>query len=605
MRKSRFFNTWKYILLFIQVVMLSAVEPLSAQMKKVELGDDIRLTGQIESPNFAPVSPMIVAYERREKDVQELYLVNIQTKRISKVTAQANEKSAASEDFSFLLNDQPNIKLSRYEGQLEWRPVLDSRGRQWFAFISSGANRDYDIYLSWVDEYGALSSEPALQLPHSGTDHYPRWSPDGQVLLFVSEGATGMDLYMCDNIGKILKNNSAEFYNPRKITANPYDDNFPAWSPDGQYISYQSVQKDNNILNLGINLIHFKDLSSNEYPPSIRLTTELYQYNEYKPSWSPDGRYIAFYVDHSRMDETGDDQLQDIAIAGINPNFRTGRIEGGTVLTGYSKRFAENVHPKNNAGPTWVNFSIKKDILYIAYVKKDEAEQNPIYVREFAPWINKQKGVHQSLFEKLDVKINRHVNFALRPAGAVFAFASQEGDAYRLQVVNLNVENLHNDLSIPMEKERQAALVRSIIPGLGQWYKGQKTKAVLVASSQAATLILLGIISNNTNISYDDCQSYRQAYDNGASADEISANYASWQKSYDEWNSNKNLTTGLGLLALGIWIYNVVDCYTGFPLIVNQPVKVSHVPLEISRPSMYLSYHENVPTLWLSTNIHF
>jgi len=85
----------------------------------------------------------------------------------------------------------------------------------------------------------------------------------------------------------------------------------PSWSPDGKYIAYASDEAGNMD-------IWKKPIDGG---PAIQLTTELH--NESYPSWSPDGNRIAFYSDKDGggifiIDQSGGEPTR-ITINGTNP----------------------------------------------------------------------------------------------------------------------------------------------------------------------------------------------------------------------------------------------------------------------------------------------
>lgn len=117
----------------------------------------------------------------------------------------------------------------------------------------------------------------------------PRWSPEGDQIVFASDADGDFDIYVMD-VG------NGDFTD---LTNNSWDDYCPAYSPDGRKIAFTSA-KDENID------IYVMDLS--DLIP-IRLTDDSGT-DEY-PTWSPNGEMIAF---HSNRD--GDFDLYIINIDG-------------------------------------------------------------------------------------------------------------------------------------------------------------------------------------------------------------------------------------------------------------------------------------------------
>ncbi len=92
----------------------------------------------------------------------------------------------------------------------------------------------------------------------------------------------------------------------RRLTNDAYDDRDPSWSPDGRYVAFSSDRtsegKDN-----AYNLFIY-DLEDDH----IRYLTYGHQH-DLSPSWSPDGQYVVFTS--TRPDSTGRYSAQDLWVA--------------------------------------------------------------------------------------------------------------------------------------------------------------------------------------------------------------------------------------------------------------------------------------------------
>ncbi len=131
-----------------------------------------------------------------------------------------------------------------------------------------------------------LESANLTRLNHDRyDDNDPSWSPDGRFLAFASDRPTGDkeengDEFVYGNYNIFLfdlENNKTE-----AVTDNPYKNNQPAFSPDGERIAFVS---DRN----GIDNLYLYEISSgNEFPLTNIIS------GAFSPSWSPDGDKIAF-----------------------------------------------------------------------------------------------------------------------------------------------------------------------------------------------------------------------------------------------------------------------------------------------------------------------
>ena len=110
-------------------------------------------------------------------------------------------------------------------------------------------------------------------------DRHPSWSPDGKQIAFMSDRDGNDEIYVMDADGN----------NPRNITNDPNDDSASSWSPDGKRIVFSSDRDGNRDGNRENHEIYVMDADGNNQQ---RLTDN--EFYDTHPSWSPDGKRIAF-----------------------------------------------------------------------------------------------------------------------------------------------------------------------------------------------------------------------------------------------------------------------------------------------------------------------
>lgn len=127
-------------------------------------------------------------------------------------------------------------------------------------------------------------SLPLTRLSNPSWDEiHPAVSPDGSRIAFSADKNGSWDLYVLNLLtGEITQ-----------LTTTPEYDGWPTWSPDGEWLAYESYQDDN----LEIMVMSAADLSQ----APLRLTNDPAA--DHGPAWSPSGRDVVFVSNRSGEEE--------------------------------------------------------------------------------------------------------------------------------------------------------------------------------------------------------------------------------------------------------------------------------------------------------------
>ena len=133
-------------------------------------------------------------------------------------------------------------------------------------------------------------SDPRQHTFGSGDKAQPRWSPDGQHLLYVADGGTdaygndlGLDIFVLD-IDIAIE--------PINLTASIGDDTSPSWSPDGQQIAFTSTRV-NNLRQVFLMDVACGAPGEGCQPASPATNLSAGFAVEYSPAWAPNHLAIA------------------------------------------------------------------------------------------------------------------------------------------------------------------------------------------------------------------------------------------------------------------------------------------------------------------------
>lgn len=161
----------------------------------------------------------------------------------------------------------PPIETLIESGFTDVSQIVPSPDGSQFAFVSEAQRGNDEIYVMGVDDI-----RPRRITTNEVNDRSPAWSPDGNKIVFTSDGSGNDDIYIMDVDGTHLK----------QLTENEADDFAPSWSPDGELIAFVSNRDSNpEIYVMNVDGSMPVNLTENEA-------------DDFAPSWSPDSSQIVF-----------------------------------------------------------------------------------------------------------------------------------------------------------------------------------------------------------------------------------------------------------------------------------------------------------------------
>ncbi len=145
---------------------------------------------------------------------------------------------------------------------------------------TGGRNDEYDIY-----KISVSGGEETNLTNTKGLDDGPEFSPDGRYIYFNSTRSGTMQIWRMKPDGS----------NPEQITNDEYNNWFPHISPDGRWIVFLSFLKDVNPTDHPFyKHVYIRLMPVDTMKPKVIAYVYGGQGTINVPSWSPDGKRIAF-----------------------------------------------------------------------------------------------------------------------------------------------------------------------------------------------------------------------------------------------------------------------------------------------------------------------
>src|SRR6266481_1039758 len=170
-----------------------------------------------------------------------------------------------------------------------------------------------------------VASKRATQITSGDfDDNEPAWSPDGKSLAFTSNRSTpDPDRNFNSDIWVVAADNTDKGAHLTQITTNPGADHQPAWSPDGKWITYVT-QIDPHLFWYATQHLAIAPSNGSE----ARVLTQTFDRSVRRPSFSADGKSIYFIA--------ADDGTQNLCRIAVTGGDIVRPIGGRVTVASYS-----------------------------------------------------------------------------------------------------------------------------------------------------------------------------------------------------------------------------------------------------------------------------
>jgi len=317
-------------------------------------------------PTWSPQETRL-SFERRSDQGRELIISDT----LGNIIKTLKPDAAGSDELDPLAPQTPD---RTFNTSLSWAPD----GQQ-FVFARSQNSKQGDLAVSMLAD-----SEPHAVTDGESLAAQPAWSPQGDRIAFITLSNDRPQLSilrLSDGVARTLASNGESVSHPR-------------WSPGGTALATTVGDTDRH------DIARF-DLKPGKHQPFRHLTEN--GKDNLVPSWSPDGRKIAFYCNMSNNDTT-----DDWALLVMDANSKMplhAPMPTRNIV-------AHHVVPDWEKGPAWM-----PDSRNLVYVQRDRHAFDPIVVTN----------MHSHRSRRLETRTRLNRDIAVSRNGRI-AFSAQDGN---------------------------------------------------------------------------------------------------------------------------------------------------------------------------------
>lgn len=408
------------VLLFLSSLLFSQQSlVLQGEILEILSSERPELTGILSKPKFSPYPSQVFSIERQLESDHFLFIYDLSAKRLTEIRTVLPESGV-----NFI---EDSIRLAvKYNGQLDWRPRLDEQDRQWFAFVSNGTQNNRDIYIGYAggSNYIRLTMDPA-------SDTYPKWSPDGNSIAFISTRTGNGDIYLILGVDEIITalNRNEKNFILSQLTDTPLRETDLAWNPDPKaFLLAYAKQESFSGREVETYQIRVMDLRKKENNIFELTNDPLAHYT--RPSWDPySGSKLLFVGQSFLQNLTANLYLAEIAW-GADKKLRN------KDLPGYKTEIFKNVYTN---GTTYLWLAGGDAIL----CQEDRPEQNyPLYTVNINRWLDKKERAI-NYFEELHRAFPYIYEFDVRKNDLLFI--TQEGEYFKVYLTQVFGDDITSD----------------------------------------------------------------------------------------------------------------------------------------------------------------